>query len=680
MIIEKLIGKEQRVFTKPKGRHLPIPIGFCQDGSVKELDVLETCPYRVYITGRCGSGKSTLLQNIVANGALRYSPDELVFYLVDLKNEGTFDYFRQLPHVKELVTSFKEHHATDILERFVQEENKRIELFRVNYVPNIERYNEKAIQEGRKTLPYCFFIIDEFYRLIEYDRYNMFVRCLGKGGSHITGIIIVVAGQSYSMMSDKMLRFVGTKIALRSYKDESTILMGNDKATLLDSHGQAIVNTSEYDEEGKYNKIIQVAYIDAPKDLPVIAQKIEDKYNKRKNSIKWGNIRKIVYRYGDCSVAPLYHRSYTITIRNNVKTIDVDSYGSIVLSRNYPNDQESFDKFKESLSKTGIHLHNPNVDDRTGITQLYLRLYDEEQCVFMGYTTNAEGDYGNMYLPKESVRLFHNEIPESVGDIINKTIEEAVDRQKEAEERRRREEEEKEKANLLMRFSKYRTLFESLFKDMVYIEGGSFNMGNDDEEAYEDEKPIHKVTLSPFYICRYEVTQELWTAVMDNNPSNFKGDKHPVEQVSYEDCQKFINKLNKLTGRNYRLPTEAEWEYAARGGDKSKGYKYAGSNNIDDVAWYTKTTNDNRTHKVGWKSPNELGLYDMSGNVWEWCQDMYGSYDSCEQIDPRGDVNGGNYVYRGGGFDSDARNCRVSRRNRFRPTFRYIYLGLRLAL
>lgn len=398
------------------------------------------------------------------------------------------------------------------------------------------------------------------------------------------------------------------------------------------------------------------------------------------NSINWRMVEKIEYKYGDRSVAPIYHRSYMITITNDDKTIEIYSYFSNVLSRNYPNSQENFDKFKEMLSRTGIYLHEDVRDTRTGITTLYVKVYDGNGCIFSGYTTNAEGEYGNMYLPKESVRLFHDEIPESVGGMIHKTIEEAVSRQKETEERCRREEEEKEKADLLMRVSKYHPLFESLFKDMVYVEGGSFNMGNDDGEAYEDEKPIHKVTLSPFHICRYEVTQDLWTAVMDDNPSNFKDDRRPVEQVSLYDCLKFIDKLNKLTGKNYRLPTEAEWEYAARGGNKSKGYKYAGGNNIDDVAWYTKTTNNEGTHYVGQKQPNELGLYDMSGNVWEWCRDMYGCYDSCEQVNPRGDVNGGNYVYRGGGFDSDARNCRVSRRNRFRPTFRYIYLGMRLAL
>ena len=146
-------------------------------------------------------------------------------------------------------------------------------------------------------------------------------------------------------------------------------------------------------------------------------------------------------------------------------------------------------------------------------------------------------------------------------------------------------------------------------------------------EAESDEKPTHNVTLSSYYICKYEVTQALWRAVMGSNPSYFKGDNLPVESVSWNDCQTFINRLNSYTGRNFRLPTEAEWEFAARGGNYSRHYKYSGSNYIGDVAWYGDNSG-NRTHPVGTKQANELGLYDMSGNVWEWCSDWYGSYSS----------------------------------------------------
>ena len=396
--------------------------------------------------------------------------------------------------------------------------------------------------------------------------------------------------------------------------------------------------------------------------------------------IEWGSIDKVEFSYGDRSVPPRYHRSYTISITRNENTLVVDSYGSVLLTRNYSNNQKNFEDFKETLANIGIYTHDIVRDGRCGITTLYLKLYDGNECVFSGYTTNTEGKYGNMYLPKESVVLFHNEIPESVGSLIQETRDKMEKEIKEEEEKIRIEKEAKLKKNLTQRYSKYRAIFESLSEDMIYIEGGTFWMGSDSEESYGDEKPIHKVTLSPFYICRYEVTQVLWQAVMDSNPSNFKDDRRPVEQVSWDDCQAFIRKLNQLTGKEYRLPTEAEWEYAARGGNKSKGYKFSGSNNIDEVAWYTKTTNDDGTHLIGQKQPNELGLYDMSGNVWEWCRDRYDSYDNSEQINPRGSENGSNYVYRGGGYNSDTRNCRVFRRNRFRSPFRYVNLGFRLAM
>ena len=186
--------------------------------------------------------------------------------------------------------------------------------------------------------------------------------------------------------------------------------------------------------------------------------------------------------------------------------------------------------------------------------------------------------------------------------------------------------------------------------EMVYVKGGTFTMGAISEQgadAYDDEKPAHSVTLSDFYIGKYEVTQAQWRAVMGSNPSSFKGDNLPVENVSWNDIQKFIQKLNAQTGKEFRLPTEAEWEYAARGGSKSRGYKYSGSNNIGDVAWYSGNSGS-KTHPVGQKQPNELGIYDMSGNVWEWCSDWYGSYSSSSQTNPKGPNSGDYRVLRGG--------------------------------
>lgn len=166
-----------------------------------------------------------------------------------------------------------------------------------------------------------------------------------------------------------------------------------------------------------------------------------------------------------------------------------------------------------------------------------------------------------------------------------------------------------------------------------------------------------------FYICRYEVTQRLWVAVMGDNPSQMQGDDLPVEEVNWNDCQRFITRLNELTGKTYRLPTEVEWEYACRGGKYSKGYAYSGSDDIDEVAWYAENS-EGKTHPVGQKHPNELGLYDMSGNVWEWCQDMHEGTGMC----------------RGGSWIHNARNCDPSLPNETPQAFSINSLGLRLAL
>ena len=220
--------------------------------------------------------------------------------------------------------------------------------------------------------------------------------------------------------------------------------------------------------------------------------------------------------------------------------------------------------------------------------------------------------------------------------------------------------------------------------DMVSVAGGTFTMGATSEQGSEensDEKPAHRVTLSDYMIGKTEVTQELWQAVMGSNPSCHSGNNLPVETVSWNDCQEFIKKLNSLTGLNFRLPTEAEWEYAARGGSKSKDYKYSGSNDVRSVAWYDETTNGSGTKPVATKAPNELGLFDMSGNVREWCSDWYGDYSSDSQTNPKGPSSGSSRVLRGGRWnDYNGRGCRVSIRFNIRPDFRYNYLGLRLAL
>ena len=217
---------------------------------------------------------------------------------------------------------------------------------------------------------------------------------------------------------------------------------------------------------------------------------------------------------------------------------------------------------------------------------------------------------------------------------------------------------------------------------MMKVEGGTFTMGATKEQgsdAWDDEKPAHQVTLSDYYIGETQVTQALWKSVMGNNPSFWEGDNLPVEKVSWEDAQVFIKKLNGITGRTFRLPTEAQWEYAARGGKNSKGYKYSGSNSIDEVAWYDGNSRA-RIHPVKEKKANELGLYDMSGNVYEWCNDWYGDYSSDAQTNPQGPDEDSYRVLRGGSWHYLAGDCRVSYRSCYDPERRYYHVGFRLVM
>ena len=216
---------------------------------------------------------------------------------------------------------------------------------------------------------------------------------------------------------------------------------------------------------------------------------------------------------------------------------------------------------------------------------------------------------------------------------------------------------------------------------MIYVKSGTFIMGATSEQtgAYSDELPAHSVTLGNYYIGETEVTQELWTAVMGSNPSRFSGNMQcPVEMVSWNDCQTFISKLNELTRATFRLPTEAQWEFAARGGNNSQGYIYSGSNTIDDVAWYASNSSST-THPVKTKAPNELGIYDMSGNVWEWCSDWWGGYTSSAQTDPTGPNTGSRRVFRGGSWYSIATHSRITIRDNCAPSISGKNAGLRLA-
>ena len=230
-------------------------------------------------------------------------------------------------------------------------------------------------------------------------------------------------------------------------------------------------------------------------------------------------------------------------------------------------------------------------------------------------------------------------------------------------------------------FNNYTETINNLNIEMVAVQKGVFTMGCTSEQGgdcNDSEKPAHRVTLSAFYIGKYEVTQAQWKTVMGDNPSFFKGDNYPVDNVNWNEVQTFITKLNNMTDKHYRLPTEAEWEYAARGGVSSKDYKFSGGNTVGDIAWYWDNSNS-RTHTVGEKPANESGIHDMSGNVWEWCSDWYGSYSNSVQMNPTGASSGSYRVNRGGGWSNDEKNVRVSHRNRSTPNARSNSLGFRLA-
>ncbi|MDX1908392.1 MAG: formylglycine-generating enzyme family protein [Bacteroidia bacterium] len=217
---------------------------------------------------------------------------------------------------------------------------------------------------------------------------------------------------------------------------------------------------------------------------------------------------------------------------------------------------------------------------------------------------------------------------------------------------------------------------------MIRIPGGTFQMGGADDQASGDEKPVHSVTVPDFYLGQYPVTQALWEAVMGENPARFKGETRPVENVSWNECRDFIQKLNARTGKTYRLPAEAEWEYAARGGSYSEGYIYAGSDKLKDVGWYNENSGG-ETHPVGQLSPNELGLYDLSGNIWEWCEDDW--HDTYKGAPTDGGAwidsaqRGSRRVMCGGGWSLNALYCRVSYRYGDMSAYRNNHVGLRLA-
>ena len=220
--------------------------------------------------------------------------------------------------------------------------------------------------------------------------------------------------------------------------------------------------------------------------------------------------------------------------------------------------------------------------------------------------------------------------------------------------------------------------------EMIFVKGGTFTMGGQDDEASNNEEPPHEVTLSDFYIGKYPVKQEVWSTILGNekNIFRFKGVDLPVERVAWEETQAFLEKLNILTEKKYRLLSESEWEYAARGGQKSQGYKYAGNNKLKEVGWYNENSYG-ATKPVGLKYPNELGIYDMSGNVWEWVEDQW--HDNYKRAPTDGSAwvdrdKDAHRVFRGGSWHNKARSCRVAYRYDFDPSYRNGPVGFRLGL
>ena len=306
--------------------------------------------------------------------------------------------------------------------------------------------------------------------------------------------------------------------------------------------------------------------------------------------------------------------------------------------------------------------------------------YQEGKNIIITYDTDKAGSVGDVYCSTDGGRTWGEPLRQVTGD-VNKQVQ-AGSHRIVWDVLSEREKLAGANISFKVEANSCRFMVNGVSFEMVRVEGGTFRMGATSEqkdEAWDREKPVHSVTLSGYYIGKTEVTQVLWEAVMGINPSRFKGDYLPVENVSWDDCQEFIRKLNSMTGQNFRLPTEAEWVFACRSGKNSRGYKYSGSNNLGSVAWYDGNSG-NKTHPVGTKAPNELGIYDMSGNVWEWCADWYGDYSSGAQTNPTGPYGGSNRVYRGGSWNYDVGRCRSSNRDFYYPWIRDIILGLRLAL
>ena len=244
----------------------------------------------------------------------------------------------------------------------------------------------------------------------------------------------------------------------------------------------------------------------------------------------------------------------------------------------------------------------------------------------------------------------------------------------------------KQAMTLLLILSGFATTFAQSYPEMITVEGGTFTMGDTEMEGKANEQPTHQVTLKTFKIAKTETTVAQWKTFcnatgrsMPETPSWGWIDSHPIVNVNHSDAMAYCDWLAEKTDANYRLPTEAEWEYAARGGKGSKGTKYSGGRSLDNAGWYGDNSGS-KTHSVATKNPNELGVYDMSGNVWEWCKDWYADYSATAQTNPKGVASGSNRLVRGGSWAYSASYCRVADRGGNDPTRRFDYFGFRVVL
>lgn len=325
----------------------------------------------------------------------------------------------------------------------------------------------------------------------------------------------------------------------------------------------------------------------------------------------------------------------------------------------------------EDFTPTQLKQLTVSVSGMTELGMTEVHEKEKELWIYIGSGVNCSikikhNDYGTIRFKSEEPLL-----PELVYDLFLTTHD-------------------KEKEKEIKTASQDKTfIINGVAFDMVYVEGGTFLMGCPEEHediCDDDEVPTHKVTVNSYYIGRFEVSQDLWEAVMGYNPSHFKGNKRPVECVSWYECETFANRLSELTGYEFRIPTEAEWEFAARGGNNSQHYFYSGSDTANKVSWFAsdklglKKTIKKGTQNIGLKAPNELGLYDMSGNVYEWCYDWFGLYYIRHENNPTGPQDGTYRVGRGGSWINPGEYCRVSYRSYSPPGNGYYYLGLRIAM